>query len=82
MDRQSMCPARTASGDNAMSDEQRAMGEHYRDIAEKIRQIARQSDIPRIRQEVFELADRLHRMAEVAEGASFGRTKRSTPRKS
>jgi hypothetical protein len=65
-----------------MSDEQRAMGEHYRDIAEKIRQIARQSDIPRIRQEVFELADRLDRMAEVAEGASFGRTKRSTPRKS
>ena len=55
-----------------MSDEQRATGEHYREIAEKIRQVARQSHIPQIREELFELADRLDQMAQAVENDGSG----------
>jgi len=59
-------------GDMAMSDERRATGEHYREIAEKIRQVARQSDIPQIREDLFDLADRLDQMAQVVENDGCG----------
>jgi NTP pyrophosphatase (non-canonical NTP hydrolase) len=51
----------------AMSDEQRATGEHCREIADKIRQVALQSDIPQIREELFDLADRVDQMAQAVE---------------
>jgi len=56
----------------AMSDERRATGAHYREIAEKIRQVARQSDIPQIREDLFDLADRLDQMAQVVENDGCG----------
>jgi hypothetical protein len=43
----------------AMSDEQQEIEEHHREIAEKIRQLARQTRIAEARQELFDLADRL-----------------------
>ena len=49
-----------------MSDEQEASAGHYREIAEKIRQLARQTPIPEAQQELFDLADRLDRMAGLA----------------
>jgi hypothetical protein len=52
--------------DTPMSDEQEASAGHYREIAEKIRQLARQTTIPEAREELFDLADRLDRMAELA----------------
>jgi hypothetical protein len=56
-----------APGDMAMSDEQRATCEHYREIADKIRKVALQSDIPQIREELFDLADRVDQMAQAVE---------------
>ncbi len=47
-----------------MSDEQEAEGEGYHEIAERIRQLARQTRIAEIQQELFDLADRLDRIAE------------------
>ena len=52
--------------DTPMSDEQEASAGHYREIAEKIRQLARQTHIPEAQQELFDLADRLDRMADLA----------------
>jgi len=52
--------------DTPMSDEQQASAGHYSEIAEKIRQLARQTTIPEAREELFDLADRLDRMAELA----------------
>ena len=52
--------------DTPMSDEQEATAGHYREIAEKIRQLARQTHIPEAQQELFDLADRLDRMADLA----------------
>jgi hypothetical protein len=49
----------------AMSDEQQASEEHYREIAEKIKQLARQTRIAEAREELFDLADQLDRMAEL-----------------
>jgi hypothetical protein len=49
-----------------MSDEQEASAGHYREIAEKIRQLARQTQIPEAQQELFDLADRFDRMADLA----------------
>ena len=48
-----------------MSDEQQASAGHYREIAEKIRQLARQARIPEVREELFDLADEFDRMAEL-----------------
>jgi hypothetical protein len=44
-------------------DEQRGSDEHLREIAEKVRQLARQTKLPETREELFDLADRLDRMA-------------------
>jgi hypothetical protein len=55
--------------DTPMSDEQQASAGHYREIAEKIRQLARQARIPEAQQELFDLADRLDRMADLARPA-------------
>jgi hypothetical protein len=51
-------------GDTPMSDEQEIGGEDYREIAERVRQLARQARIAEVQQELFDLADRLERMAE------------------
>jgi hypothetical protein len=50
----------------AMRDEQQASEAHYREIAEKIRQLARQTHIAEAQEELFDLADRLDREAELA----------------
>jgi hypothetical protein len=47
-----------------MSNEREGSGEHNRLIAEKIRQLARQTRIVEIQQELFDLADRLEGMGE------------------
>ena len=47
-----------------MSNERDGSGEDNRAIAEKIRQLARQMLIAEIRQELFDLADRLERMGQ------------------
>jgi len=48
-----------------MSDEPQASDEHLHEIAEKIRQLARQTRVPDAREELFDLADQLDRMAEL-----------------
>jgi hypothetical protein len=50
----------------AVSDEQQGIEEHYREIADKIRQLARQTRIAEAREELFDLADWLDREAEHA----------------
>jgi hypothetical protein len=47
-----------------MSSEREGSGEHNRVIAEKIRQLARQTRVVEIQQELFDLADRLELMGE------------------
>jgi hypothetical protein len=47
-----------------MSDERDGSSEDNHAIAEKIRQLARQTLIAEIQQELFDLADRLERMGE------------------
>jgi hypothetical protein len=47
-----------------MSDERDATGQDNYAIAEKIRQLARQTLIAEIQRELFDLADRLERMGE------------------
>jgi hypothetical protein len=47
-----------------MSDERDGSGEDNHAIAEKIRELARQTLIAEIRQELFDLADRLEQMDE------------------
>ena len=51
-------------GGHAMSDQRRSTARHYREIAEKVRQLARQTPIAEIQEELFDLADRLERMGE------------------
>jgi hypothetical protein len=43
-----------------------ASDEHLREIAEKIRELARQTRIAEARKKLFDLADNLDRMAELA----------------
>jgi hypothetical protein len=57
-------PCRTLA--MAKSDEQQPGDEHLREIAEKVRDLARQTQSPEAREELFDLADRLDRMAELA----------------
>ena len=52
--------------DMARSDEQQAGDEDLREIADKVRDLARQTPIPEAQQELFDLADRLDRMADLA----------------
>ena len=72
-------PKRASSGespsveDTPMSSEREGSGEHNRVIAEKIRQLARQTRIVEIQQELFDLADRLERMGEGNGTTSSGR---------
>jgi hypothetical protein len=47
-----------------MSNRREGSGEDNYAIAEKIRQLARQTQIAEIQQELFDLADRLERMGE------------------
>jgi len=47
-------------------DEQQGGDEVLRAIAEKIRDLARQTQIPEAREELFALADRIGRMADLA----------------
>ena len=49
----------------AKSDEQQPGVEHLREIAEKVRDLARQTQSLEVREELFDLADRLDRMAEL-----------------
>jgi hypothetical protein len=49
-----------------MSDEQQASEDHYHEIAEKIRQLARETPIAKAQRELFDLADWLDREAELA----------------
>lgn len=56
-----------------MSDEQQEGGEHLREIAAKIRRLARDASIAETQEELFDLADILDRMAERAKKTS-GRT--------
>jgi hypothetical protein len=44
-------------------DERRGSDEHLPEIAEKVRQLARQTQLPEVREELFDLADRIDRMA-------------------
>jgi hypothetical protein len=48
-----------------MSDEQQAREANYREIAEKVRQLARRTHIAEAKEELFDLADQLDRMAEL-----------------
>jgi hypothetical protein len=50
----------------AKSEEQQASDEHLREVAEKIRELARQTPIAEAREELFDLADDLDRMADLA----------------
>ena len=72
----------TVFGDVAMGDEPRTRAEQYREIAENIRQLARQTRIAKIGEELFDLADQLDRMAELAKRAGSGPARQRTPRKS
>jgi hypothetical protein len=56
-----------------MSDEQQEGGEHLREIAAKIRRLARDASIAETQEELFDLADILDRMAERGKKTS-GRT--------
>jgi hypothetical protein len=64
-------------GDIAMNHERQSSEEHYREIAEKIRQLARDTQIEEAREELFDLADRLDRQAELAK-RPFPRASRRT----
>jgi hypothetical protein len=50
----------------AVTDDPQASDEHLHEIAEKIRELARQTSIEEAREELFDLADELDRMAERA----------------
>lgn len=47
-----------------MSDQRKSIARHYREIAEKVRQLARQTSITEIQEELFDLADRIEEMGE------------------
>ena len=57
-----------------MSNEREGSGEDNRAIAEKVRQLARQTQIAQIQQELFDLADRLERMREGDGSTSSGKS--------
>ena len=40
---------------------------HYRDVADSLRQLARQTRFPEVRQELFDLAEGFDRLAEFAD---------------
>ena len=50
----------------ARNDKQQAGDEHLREIAKKVRDLAKQTPIREAREELLDLADRLDRMADLA----------------
>jgi len=48
-------------------DDHRSRSEHYRDVADSLRRLARQTQFPDVRRDLFELADSFERMAEFSE---------------
>ena len=59
-------------GTAIVSDAKPARAEYYRQTAEEIRQVARRSRNPEIREELSDLADRFDRMAAIVEGRQQG----------
>jgi len=55
---------RFGRGDMPLNDDRKITARHCREIAEKVRQLARQTPIAEIQEELFDLADRLERMGE------------------
>jgi hypothetical protein len=49
------------------SDDHPSRSEHYRDVADSLRRLARQTRFPEVRQELFDLAEGFDRMAEFPE---------------
>jgi len=49
------------------SDDAQSRSEHYRGLADSLRQLARQTQSFEIRQDLVDLADRFERMAEFSE---------------
>jgi hypothetical protein len=60
--------------DTPMNNEREGSGGDNRAIAEKIRQLARQTQIAQIQQELFDLADRVERMGEGDGTTSSGKS--------
>jgi hypothetical protein len=56
--------------DMARGNEQQSGDEHLREIAEKVRDSARQTQIPEAREELYDLADWLDRIADLAKGTA------------
>ena len=56
----------------ALSDDAQARAEHYREMADRIRQLARQSRIAEMAEELFDLADQFDRLAALIEREGFG----------
>ena len=48
------------------SDDHESRSEHYRDVADSLRRLARQTRFQEVRQELFDLAEGFDRMAEFA----------------
>jgi hypothetical protein len=46
------------------SGDHQSRSEHYRDVADSLRGLARQTRLPQVRQELSDLADSFERMAE------------------
>ena len=46
------------------SGDHQSRSEHYRDVADSLRRLARQTRFPQVRQELSDLADSFDRMAE------------------
>jgi hypothetical protein len=49
------------------SDDHQSRSEHYRDVADSLRRLARQTQFTDVRRDLFELADNFERMAEFTE---------------
>ena len=49
------------------SDDHPSRSEHYRDVADSLRRLARQTRFPEVRQELFDLAEGFERIADFAE---------------
>jgi hypothetical protein len=49
------------------SDDHPSRSEHYRDIADSLGRLARQTRFPQVRQQLFDLAEGFDRIAELAE---------------
>ena len=50
-------------GDTRVGDEEQTRARHYREIAQRIRELARQARIAEIQEQLFDLADRFDELA-------------------